>query len=77
MTARVLVVSGVASGVGKTSVTLGLLAALRRRGLAVQSFKVGPDFIDPGLHALVAPASGCSAWGRGRPPTPTWRWSRA
>jgi len=47
-----LVIAGVSSGVGKTTVATGLLAALAARGTSVAAAKVGPDFIDPGYHAL-------------------------
>ncbi|MEZ2330543.1 cobyrinate a,c-diamide synthase [Mesorhizobium sp. RCC_202] len=69
MTARAIIIGAPRSGSGKTSVTIGLLRALARRGLKVRGAKSGPDYIDPGFHTAATGLSGVNLDSWAMPPS--------
>jgi len=64
MTARGLIIGAPRSGTGKTTLTLAMLAAFKRRGVAIRAAKSGPDYIDPAFHAAAtgAPSVNLDSW---------------
>jgi len=69
MKTKGIVIAGTNSGSGKTTITMGIMAALQRKGKKIAPFKIGPDFIDPGHHERItkSPSRNLDGWMLSKP----------